>query len=261
MKRLKDFEGIVVYSSSTKSDINRNKCEILIKYCRKLNLKPQYFIISYKSVSLEVLKGRQSITVFIDGNDISRIYSTDIINEVGKLTQLSLFREEEDMKCDICGSHIDGKYAIYMTTNNEVKHVCKPCLRKIEKGIITTDMKYIRNDTYEPLVKKFRYRDLEIIGIPIDNNQGIYIDIMIDFLKDRSDRLDVSFVGNKRNSRGVIYAEVTSKRSDLTYTLFLSKQYQKCMDGSRNFTISSPSKRYLINYKDGISEVIKEEDI
>ena len=95
MKRLKDFEGIVVYSSSTKSDINRNKCEILIKYCRKLNLKPQYFIISDKSVSLEVLKGRQSITVFIDGNDISRIYSTDIINEVGKLTQLSLFREED----------------------------------------------------------------------------------------------------------------------------------------------------------------------
>ena len=95
MKRLKDFEGIVVYSSSTKSDINRNKCEILIKYCRKLNLKPQYFIISNKSVSLEVLKGRQSITVFIDGNDISRIYSTDIINEVGKLTQLSLFREED----------------------------------------------------------------------------------------------------------------------------------------------------------------------
>ena len=95
MKRLKDFEGIVVYSSSTKSDINRNiniKCEILIKYCRKLNLKPQYFIISYTSVSLEVLKGRQSITVFIDGNDISRIYSTDIINEVGKLTQLSLFQ-------------------------------------------------------------------------------------------------------------------------------------------------------------------------
>lgn len=98
MKRLKDFEGIVVYSSSTKSDINRNiinrniKCEILIKYCRKLNLKPQYFIISDKSVSLEVLKGRQSITVFIDGNDTSRIYSTDIINEVGKLTQLSLFQ-------------------------------------------------------------------------------------------------------------------------------------------------------------------------
>ena len=94
MKRLKDFEGIAVYSSSTKSDVNRNirQCEILIKYCRKLNLKPQYFIISYTSVSLEVLKGRQSITVFIDGNDISRIYSTDIINEVGKLTQLSLFQ-------------------------------------------------------------------------------------------------------------------------------------------------------------------------
>ena len=166
------------------------------------------------------------------------------------------------MKCDLCSSQIDGKYSIYMTTNNDVKHVCKPCLRKIEKGIITTDMKYIRNETYEPLVKKFRYRDLEIIGIPIDNNQGIYIDIMIDFLKDRSDRLDVSFVGNKRNSRGVIYAEVTSKRSDLTYTLFMSKQYQKCIeDGSRNFTISSPSKRYLINYKDGISAVIKEEDI
>ena len=92
MKRLKDFEGIVVYSSSTKSDNRNIKCEILIKYCRKLNLKPQYFIISNKSVSLEVLKGRQSITVFIDGNDISRIYSTDIINEVGKLTQLSLFQ-------------------------------------------------------------------------------------------------------------------------------------------------------------------------
>ena len=94
MKRLEDFEGIVVYSSSTKSDINRNiKCEALLKYCRKLNLKPQYFIISYKSVSLEVLKkGRRSITVFIDGNDVSRIYSTDIINEVGKLTQLSLFQ-------------------------------------------------------------------------------------------------------------------------------------------------------------------------
>ena len=91
---MKDFEGIVVYGSSTKSDINRNiKCEALLKYCRKLNLKPQYFIISYKSVSLEVLKkGRRSITVFIDGNDINRIYSTDIINEVGKLTQLSLFQ-------------------------------------------------------------------------------------------------------------------------------------------------------------------------
>ena len=93
MKRLKDFEGIVVYSSSTKSDINKSvKYEALLKYCRKLNLKPQYFIVGYKSVSLEVLKGRQSITVFIDGNDISRIYSTDIINEVGKLTQLSLFQ-------------------------------------------------------------------------------------------------------------------------------------------------------------------------
>ena len=91
---MKDFEGIVVYSSSKKSDVNRNiKCEALLKYCRKLNLKPQYFIISYKSVSLEVLKkGRQSITVFIDGNDINRIYSTDITNEVGKLTQLSLFQ-------------------------------------------------------------------------------------------------------------------------------------------------------------------------
>ena len=93
MKRLKDFEGIVVYSSSTKPDVNRNiKCVALLKYCRKLNLKPQYFIISYKSVSLEVLKDRRSITVFIDGNDVSRIYSTDIINEVGKLTQLSLFQ-------------------------------------------------------------------------------------------------------------------------------------------------------------------------
>ncbi len=93
MKRLTDFEGIAVYSSSKKSDINRNiKCVALLKYCRKLNLKPQYFIISYKSVSLEVLKGRRSITVFIDGNDVSRIYSTDIINEVGKLTQLSLFQ-------------------------------------------------------------------------------------------------------------------------------------------------------------------------
>ena len=93
MKRLTDFEGIAVYSSSKKSDINRNiKCVALLKYCRKLNLKPQYFIISYKSVSLEVLKGRRSITVFIDENDVSRIYSTDIINEVGKLTQLSLFQ-------------------------------------------------------------------------------------------------------------------------------------------------------------------------
>ena len=36
----------------------------------------------------------------------------------------------------------------------------------IEKGIITTDMKYIRNDTYEPLVRKFQYRDFDIIGIP-----------------------------------------------------------------------------------------------
>ena len=95
MKRLKDFEGIVVYSSSTKSDVNRKeKCKALLKYCRKLNLKPQYFIISYKSVSLEVLKGRQSITVFIDGDNINRICSTDIINEVGKLTQLSLFQKE-----------------------------------------------------------------------------------------------------------------------------------------------------------------------
>ena len=94
MKRLKDFEGIVVYSSSTKSDVKKEKCETLIKYCRKLNLKPQYFIISYKSVSLEVLKGRQSITVFIDGDNINRICSTDIITEVGKLTQLSLFQKE-----------------------------------------------------------------------------------------------------------------------------------------------------------------------
>ena len=95
MKRLKDFEGIVVYSSSTKSDVKKKeKCETLIKYCRKLNLKPQYFIISYKSVSLEVLKGRQSITVFIDGDNINRICSTDIITEVGKLTQLSLFQKE-----------------------------------------------------------------------------------------------------------------------------------------------------------------------
>ena len=70
------------------------------------------------------------------------------------------------MKCDLCSSQIDGKYSIYMTTNNDVKHVCKPCLRKIEKGIITTDMKYIRNDTYEPLVRKFKYRDFDIIGIP-----------------------------------------------------------------------------------------------
>ena len=29
-----------------------------------------------------------------------------------------------------------------------------------------TDMKYIRNDTYEPLVRKFQYRDFDIIGIP-----------------------------------------------------------------------------------------------
>ena len=28
------------------------------------------------------------------------------------------------------------------------------------------DMKYIRNDTYEPLVRKFKYRDFDIIGIP-----------------------------------------------------------------------------------------------
>ena len=91
MKRLKDFEGIVIYSSSSKSDINRNiKCKALLKYCRKLNLKPQYFIISYKSVSLEVLKGRRSITVFIDGNDISKIYSTGIIKS--ELEQLTLFQ-------------------------------------------------------------------------------------------------------------------------------------------------------------------------
>ena len=87
------------------------------------------------------------------------------------------------MKCDICGSVIDGKYAIYMNATSEIKHACKPCLRKIEKGIITTaDMKYIRNDTYEPLVRKFKYRDFDIIGIPIDNNQGIYIDIMASIL-------------------------------------------------------------------------------
>ena len=165
------------------------------------------------------------------------------------------------MKCNMCGSEIDGKYAIYMTTNNDVKHVCKPCLRKIEKGIITTDMKYIRNDTYEPLVRKFKYRDFDIIGIPIDNNQGVYIDILIDFLKDRSDKLDVSYIGNKRNSRGVIYAEVISKNSGTTYMLFLSKQHQKCEDESKNFTITSDTKRYTINYKDGISELIKEEDI
>ena len=165
------------------------------------------------------------------------------------------------MKCNMCGSEIDGKYAIYMNATSEIKHACKPCLRKIEKGIIATDMKYIRNDTYEPLVRKFKYRDFDIIGIPIDNNQGVYIDILIDFLKDRSDKLDVSYIGNKRNSRGVIYAEVISKNSGTTYMLFLSKQHQKCEDESKNFTITSDTKRYTINYKDGISELIKEEDI
>lgn len=94
MRKITEFEGVPVYSTSSRLNSTSYifSCEALLKYCRKLNLKPQYFIISYKSVSLEVLKGRQSITVFIDGNDISRIYSTDIINEVGKLTQLSLFQ-------------------------------------------------------------------------------------------------------------------------------------------------------------------------
>ena len=51
------------------------------------------------------------------------------------------------MKCDICGSEIDGKYAIYMNATSEIKHVCKPCLRKIEKGIIKPDVPFY---TYIP---------------------------------------------------------------------------------------------------------------
>ena len=164
------------------------------------------------------------------------------------------------MKCDICGSYIDGKYAIYMTTNNDVKHVCKPCLRKIEKGIITTDMKYIRNDTYDPILTKFSYRGIDIIGIPLDVNQSLYVDIMVDFLKDKKDTFTVSFISNKKNNFGSIYAEVINKNGTKE-TLFLKKQHQKCHDGSKNFIVHSDVKRYVINYKEGISEVIKEEDI
>ena len=165
------------------------------------------------------------------------------------------------MKCDNCRGEIDGKYAIYSSPNKDLHNICRSCLRKLKKGVMRLDMSYVKSDSFEPIIKKYQYRGFDIIGIPIDVNQSLYIDIMIDFLKDMEDKLTISFIGNKRNNRGAIYAEVISKNGGTTYMLFLSKQYQKIEDGSRNFTISSPSKRYLINYKDGISEVIKEEDI
>lgn len=165
------------------------------------------------------------------------------------------------MKCDLCSSQIDGKYAIYSSTNKDLHNICRSCLRKIKKGIISIDMFYVRSDSFEPLIKKYQYRGFDIIGIPIDFNKSLYIDIMIDFLKDMEPEITVSYIGNKRNNRGAIYAEVISKNNGSTYMLFLEKQYQKCEDGSRNFFITSDTKKYLINYKDGISEVIKEEDI
>ena len=94
MKKVTSFEGIPVYSSSSRlNTTSYNKIyEALLKYSRKLNLRPMYFIISYHYTKLEVLKDNRSITIFVEGSNVSKIYSTDIINEVGKLTQLSLFQ-------------------------------------------------------------------------------------------------------------------------------------------------------------------------
>ena len=165
------------------------------------------------------------------------------------------------MKCDNCSGEIDGKYAIYSSPNKDLHNICRSCLRKLKKGVMRLDMSYVKSDSFEPLIKKYQYRGFDIIGIPIDFNKSLYIDIMIDFLKDMEPEITVSYIGNKRNNRGAIYAEVIFKNSNLTDMLFLEKQYQKCEDGSRNFFITSDTKKYLINYKEGISEVIKEEDI
>lgn len=165
------------------------------------------------------------------------------------------------MKCTCCNGEIDGKYAIYSSPNKDLHNICRSCLRKIKKGIIKVDMSYVKSDSFEPVIKKYQYRGLDIIGIPIDVNQSLYIDIMIDFLKDMEDRLTVSFIGNKRNNRGAIYAEVVSKTNSSTFMLFLNRQYQKGEEDIKIFYITSDTKRYIINYKDGISNIIKEESI
>ena len=165
------------------------------------------------------------------------------------------------MKCDNCSGEIDGKYAIYSSPNKDLHNICRSCLRKLKKGVMRLDMSYVKSDSFEPIIKKYQYRGFDIIGIPIDVNQSLYIDIMIDFLKDMEDKLTISFIGNKRNNRGAIYAEVISKNNGSTYMLFLNKQYQKGKEDIKIFYITSDTKRYIINYKDGISSIIKKESI
>ena len=166
------------------------------------------------------------------------------------------------MKCSICSGEIDGKYNIYKSSDNNTVHICKACTRKIEKKIINIpkNFVYIGSDTYDPILTKFSYRDTDIIGIPLDVNQSLYVDIMVDFLKDKKDIFTVSFISNKKNNFGSIYAEVINKNGTKE-TLFLKKQHQKCDDGSKNFIIHSDTKRYVINYKDYISAIIKEDVI
>ena len=166
------------------------------------------------------------------------------------------------MKCNICKGEIDGKYNIYKSSDETVMHVCKVCARKIEKKIIhlPKDLVYVGSDTYDPILTKFSYRDIDIIGIPLDVNQSLYVDIMVDFLKDKEDIFNVSFISNKKNNFGSIYAEVINKYG-IKETLFLKKQYQKCEDGSKNFIIHSDTKKYIINYKDFTVTAIQEEVI
>ena len=166
------------------------------------------------------------------------------------------------MKCSICKGEIDGKYNIYKSPDETVSHVCKACARKIEKKIIKLpkDALYIGSDTYDPILTKFSYRGIDIIGIPLDVNQSLYVDIMVDFLKDKKDTFTVSFISNKKNNFGSIYAEVINKNGTKE-TLFLKKQHQKCDDGSKNFIIHSDVRKYIINYKDYISNIIQEEVI
>ena len=92
MRKITEFEGVPVYSSSSRlnSASYEKIYEVLLKYSRKLNLKPMYFIISYHYTKLEVLKDSKSITIFVEGNNTSKIYSTGIIKS--ELEQLTLFQ-------------------------------------------------------------------------------------------------------------------------------------------------------------------------
>ena len=75
MKKVTSFEGVPVYSSSSRlNTTSYNKIyEALLKYSRKLNLRPMYFIISYHYTKLEVLKDKGSITIFVEGSNVSKI--------------------------------------------------------------------------------------------------------------------------------------------------------------------------------------------